>query len=346
MKRLGMLLFLLGVAMVMGSCVPVGYTLMNVVLPDQLDQAALSLQGASQIALRVPESHSKTVRAAIRLSFPEDTAEGKQAVRYTYSVQSRSGTELQKGSGRIDRNNSTIRSGFNTKENKWTTLEKVFDEFRTVPGENLKIEVDLQPAGSLLQAQLRLYGPKPPAKISLMTAIILWVFGIILALTGGLLWLQTLSTTPDAGRAQSAQMSLDPEHGRTTSGDAAPQKEERIWAMVCHLSIFSGYLIVPFGHLLGPLIIWLAKRDRSYFIDWHGREALNFNISITLYSLAGLLFCLTIIGLFVGLVVLFLVIVLHVAASLYMAIRAQQSDWSQYPFSIRFISPPRRAQNM
>ena len=51
-------------------------------------------------------------------------------------------------------------------------------------------------------------------------------------------------------------------------------KEVRNWAMLCHLSTFSGWFI-PFGNILGPLIIWLMKREESPFIDAHGKEALN-----------------------------------------------------------------------
>ena len=71
-----------------------------------------------------------------------------------------------------------------------------------------------------------------------------------------------------------------------------------------------------------------------------------FGLSITLYTLAGLMICLTIIGLLVGLIVLFLVILFHVAATLYVAIRAQQGDWARYPLTLRFVSPPVRAQGM
>jgi len=58
--------------------------------------------------------------------------------------------------------------------------------------------------------------------------------------------------------------------------------DERNLAMLMHIS-------APFFGFWGPLIIWLVKKDTSPFIDQHGREALNFQISIFLYSLP--LFC-------------------------------------------------------
>jgi uncharacterized protein len=54
-------------------------------------------------------------------------------------------------------------------------------------------------------------------------------------------------------------------------------------AVAAHLSTFAG-LIVPFGSVIGPLAVWLTRRDRDPFIDQAGREALNFGITIAIYG--------------------------------------------------------------
>lgn len=54
-------------------------------------------------------------------------------------------------------------------------------------------------------------------------------------------------------------------------------------ATFIHLSTFARF-IVPFGNFLGPLILWMANKDKSEFIDAHGKQALNFQISILLYA--------------------------------------------------------------
>jgi uncharacterized Tic20 family protein len=54
-----------------------------------------------------------------------------------------------------------------------------------------------------------------------------------------------------------------------------PDKDARLWGMFCHLIAFSGY-VVPFGSVLGPLIIWLIKKDEMPFVDDQGKESLNF----------------------------------------------------------------------
>jgi len=59
--------------------------------------------------------------------------------------------------------------------------------------------------------------------------------------------------------------------------------EDTTQAPIIHLSALSKY-IIPLGSILGPLLFWLIWRDRSKFVDYHGKEALNFNISILIYK--------------------------------------------------------------
>ncbi|MDD7887497.1 DUF4870 domain-containing protein [Flavivirga sp. 57AJ16] len=55
-------------------------------------------------------------------------------------------------------------------------------------------------------------------------------------------------------------------------------------ATFIHLSTFSRF-IIPFGNLIGPIILWVANKDKSEFVDRHGKQAINFQISILLYAL-------------------------------------------------------------
>jgi uncharacterized Tic20 family protein len=61
---------------------------------------------------------------------------------------------------------------------------------------------------------------------------------------------------------------------------------ERNWCMWCHMSALAG-LVVPMGNILGPLIIWQMKRAEFPAVDEHGKEALNFQLSVLIYLLAG-----------------------------------------------------------
>ena len=55
-------------------------------------------------------------------------------------------------------------------------------------------------------------------------------------------------------------------------------------ATFIHLSTFSRF-IIPFGNFIGPLILWITNKDKSEFIDAHGKQAINFQISVFLYAM-------------------------------------------------------------
>ena len=87
------------------------------------------------------------------------------------------------------------------------------------------------------------------------------------------------------------------------------------------------------GHLLGPLIVWLVKRGDSPEIDAHGKEALNFQISMLIYNLVAAVFCLILVG-FVFLAILWVLNALFVIIA---AIQASDGKFYRYPMTIRFI---------
>src|SRR5438876_8735377 len=64
----------------------------------------------------------------------------------------------------------------------------------------------------------------------------------------------------------------------------------RTWTVLCHASALAGLFFHFLGHLFGPLIVWLVKRGDSPEIDAHGKESLNFQLSMLIYDvIAGIL---------------------------------------------------------
>jgi hypothetical protein len=61
-------------------------------------------------------------------------------------------------------------------------------------------------------------------------------------------------------------------------------KHQKNIATFIHLSTFSRFFI-PFGNFIGPIILWIANKDKSEFIDKHGKQIINFQISIFLYAI-------------------------------------------------------------
>jgi uncharacterized protein len=107
----------------------------------------------------------------------------------------------------------------------------------------------------------------------------------------------------------------------------------RTWAALCHASALLGVFLHFPGHLIGPLIVWLVKRGDAPEIDAHGKEALNFQISMLIYNIVAVVFCLILIG-FVFLAILW---VLNAVLVIIAAIEASDGKFYRYPMTIRFI---------
>lgn len=105
------------------------------------------------------------------------------------------------------------------------------------------------------------------------------------------------------------------------------------WATFCHVGALSLYLGIPFGHIIVPLVLWLIKKNEYPFVDEQGKESLNFQISMSIYSLiAGLLtFAL------VGFIVIPVLIAVHVAFTIVAIVKTNKGEHYRYPATIRVI---------
>jgi uncharacterized Tic20 family protein len=110
-------------------------------------------------------------------------------------------------------------------------------------------------------------------------------------------------------------------------------KDERLWATFCHLGGLGMY-VFPFGNVIIPLIIWLIKKDEYPLVNDQGKEALNFQLSIMIYTIVSLLLMLAVVGIALLLAVLIFDVVMIVIAS----IKANEGVAYRYPLTIRFIS--------
>ncbi len=111
-----------------------------------------------------------------------------------------------------------------------------------------------------------------------------------------------------------------------------PEKEVRTWGMACHLAALSGF-VIPFGSIIGPLVIWLMKKDTLPFVDDQGKEALNFNISIAIYAIISSILIFVVVGIFL----LIAVILIQVIFAIIAAVKANEGFPYRYPLTIRFI---------
>ena len=108
--------------------------------------------------------------------------------------------------------------------------------------------------------------------------------------------------------------------------------DERIFSMFCHLSALSG-LIIPFGHIIGPLVVWLLKKEEFPEVDRQGKAALNFQLSLTIYSIiAGIL-----VIFLVGFVLLGAIFLLGLILTIIASVKSSNGERFEYPLSINLI---------
>ena len=75
-----------------------------------------------------------------------------------------------------------------------------------------------------------------------------------------------------------------------------PDKDARTLGMLCHLLALTAFIGIPFGNIIGPLIIWAIKKDEHPFVDDQGKESLNFQITMTIAFIVGFLLVFVVIG--------------------------------------------------
>ncbi|OGB65487.1 MAG: orotate phosphoribosyltransferase [Caldithrix sp. RBG_13_44_9] len=117
-----------------------------------------------------------------------------------------------------------------------------------------------------------------------------------------------------------------------TVSEQALSKDAKTFGMLCHLIAFAGF-IIPLGNIIGPLVIWLLKKDEFEFVDDQGKESLNFQISVIIYAIISAILIIVILGIFLLIALGIFAIVMMIIG----AVRANEGIRYRYPLSIRFI---------
>jgi uncharacterized protein len=111
------------------------------------------------------------------------------------------------------------------------------------------------------------------------------------------------------------------------------QQEARTWGMLAHLSALSGLLTGGLGTVLGPLIVWLIKKDQMPFVDDQGKESLNFHLTMFIgYLISYALMCVGI-----GFITIFIVLIVDVVFTILASVEANKGVAYRYPFNVRLI---------
>ena len=135
-----------------------------------------------------------------------------------------------------------------------------------------------------------------------------------------------------------------PDPAATASSPSMPGAEERNWAMAAHLSALAGGLLSGFfgglGVFVGPLVVWLIKKDTMPFVDEQGKEALNFNITCAIAFLILIVFSVMTLGIGLLLTVpLWLAVgIFWLVVTIIAAVKTSNGEHYRYPISLRLIN--------
>jgi hypothetical protein len=114
----------------------------------------------------------------------------------------------------------------------------------------------------------------------------------------------------------------------------------RTWTVLCHASAFLGFLIPALGQFVGPLIVWLWKRDESPEIDAHGKESLNFQLSVFIYTAVFAIVCFVLMFVLIGFLLVPLIALFYIANVVLVIIaslKANEGELYRYPLTLRLI---------
>jgi len=108
--------------------------------------------------------------------------------------------------------------------------------------------------------------------------------------------------------------------------------DEKNWGMYCHLAGFAG-LLFPFGNVLGPLLIWIIKKEEYPFVEVEGKEALNFQITVSIAAIIAGLLSVVLIGIPLLIAIGILAIVFMIKA----VMETNEGRPYRYPFNLRLV---------
>jgi uncharacterized Tic20 family protein len=136
---------------------------------------------------------------------------------------------------------------------------------------------------------------------------------------------------PPGTTAPPGPVPLPPLGAATPPAKMAPD-QVKTWGMLCHLAALGGFL-VPFGNIIGPLVVWLIQKDKDPFIDQQGKESLNFQITV---GIAGVVSW-VLVFVFIGILLLVALGIASLVFIILAAISANKGVPYRYPWTIRFI---------
>lgn len=147
-------------------------------------------------------------------------------------------------------------------------------------------------------------------------------------------------TRLDRGRLRWNAVCMDetPKHDTPPPIPPDDNPGARQWITILHISALAGFVLVGFGQILGPLLVWLLKKNEVPGLDAAGRDVLNFQISWTLWWALSWVFVAVGWCLIIPLAVPLVLLAAWVVFGILGAIKASDGVPYRFPLTIRFLN--------
>jgi uncharacterized protein len=120
----------------------------------------------------------------------------------------------------------------------------------------------------------------------------------------------------------------------------SPESQARMWNMLCHLSALAGFIGVPFGNVLGPLVVWQIKKSEFPSVEIHGKAALNFQLTVLIGLVASVFAGFILWFICIGFLFFFVAMAIGLAGLIFAIIaglKANNGEDYKYPWSLELI---------
>jgi uncharacterized Tic20 family protein len=144
-----------------------------------------------------------------------------------------------------------------------------------------------------------------------------------------------MENTPDENTSNETTNTEAPPPVEDTATPQASEltKDDKLFGMLCHLTALAGFILPIAGVVLGPLVIWMIKKNEMPFADDQGKEALNFNITMLIAGFVSFL----LVAVAIGAILLPVVVIYWLIYTIIASMKANEGVYYRYPIAIRFI---------
>lgn len=335
-RRKALVILLLGVLLLLGSCVPLGQGVWQALSPEiaattEVDPAS-GISGEPYVVepgadVRIAyQLRVSTTSVQERVDDDEDGFEARYHLPARVTVRGTDGAILSDESRPLDwrRRDSellhSVSDGGVGVDGGTVTIDFTFPAFAAPMDGRILVDAGI---GTDEEYHATVESMTLSVQHGLRDVIFLVVLGVSLAAFGVITTLLGFIFVVSQYAGSS---------GIDGDGVASSDADARRIAMACHLSGFAGYLI-PFGSLVVPVVVWLVNRRSHPYIDEQGREAVNFQLSLFVY----MLLCLALVLAMIGVLLLPLLALWHVIFMIIAAVRASEGEAFRYPMIVRFV---------